>query len=231
MQDYWSTVLFALALSISPGPVNMITLSSGVRRGLAGTLPFVLGASLGFTALLFLLGLGLLELVTQYDALMTVIKTLGTAYICYLAFLLFKSPSSLAASNQGRAPRFYQGVLLQWLNPKAWAACLTGLTFFTTAQQPESLYTFCTIYLVVCICSIGFWAVLGSKSTRLLSTEYRQGLFNKAMSFAAPAVGGSQLSCHKRSLIKITCLQVCFENRRIKRTTGDMRQQFIRVHG
>ena len=182
MQDYLSMALFALALSISPGPVNMITLSSGVSRGFAGTLPFVLGASLGFTALLFLLGLGLLELVTQHDLLMTAIKALGTAYICYLAVLLFKAPSTLAASEQESAPRFYQGALLQWLNPKAWAACFTGLALFTTTQQPESLYTFCSIYLVVCMCGIGFWAVLGSKSIRLFSTERRLGFFNKTMS-------------------------------------------------
>ena len=44
---------FALSMSISPGPVNLVTLSSGINHGFLRTLPFVAGASIGFSLLLF----------------------------------------------------------------------------------------------------------------------------------------------------------------------------------
>lgn len=46
---------FGLAASISPGPVNLVCLSSGIPYGLATTLVFVTGATLGFVPLFALL--------------------------------------------------------------------------------------------------------------------------------------------------------------------------------
>ena len=43
---------FSLAMSISPGPVNMIILSSGVDYGVKKTFPYLSGATIGFTSLL-----------------------------------------------------------------------------------------------------------------------------------------------------------------------------------
>ena len=44
--------LFAVSMSISPGPVNLVTFSSGLNYGFVPTLPFVAGAALGFAVLL-----------------------------------------------------------------------------------------------------------------------------------------------------------------------------------
>jgi len=49
---------FALAASISPGPVNLVCLSSGTRYPLSKGLMFVTGATLGFIVLFVAIGLG-----------------------------------------------------------------------------------------------------------------------------------------------------------------------------
>ena len=49
--------MFALTMSISPGPVNMVIISSGANHGFRKTLPFISGATTGFTLLLILVGL------------------------------------------------------------------------------------------------------------------------------------------------------------------------------
>lgn len=54
--------LFALSMSISPGPVNLITFSSGLNYGFLPSLPFVAGAALGFTLLLVVVAIFLLYL-------------------------------------------------------------------------------------------------------------------------------------------------------------------------
>ena len=43
-----SMAAFALAASISPGPVNIVALGSGARHGLRASLAHVAGATLGF---------------------------------------------------------------------------------------------------------------------------------------------------------------------------------------
>lgn len=55
---------FALAASISPGPVNLVCLSSGTRYPLSQGLIFVTGATLGFIALFMTIGLGLYSVLT-----------------------------------------------------------------------------------------------------------------------------------------------------------------------
>jgi len=57
-----SMAAFALASSITPGPVNIVALSSGAQFGWRASLRHVTGATLGFTLLLVLIGLGLNEL-------------------------------------------------------------------------------------------------------------------------------------------------------------------------
>ena len=54
--------VFALAASISPGPVNIVCLSSGTHYPLHKGLIFVTGATLGFLALFLGIGVGLYSL-------------------------------------------------------------------------------------------------------------------------------------------------------------------------
>ena len=51
--------LFALVSSLTPGPNNMMLLASGANFGFRRTLPHLLGVSLGFILLVWIVGLGL----------------------------------------------------------------------------------------------------------------------------------------------------------------------------
>lgn len=178
---------FALAMSASPGPVNIITLSSGANHGFWRTFPFVSGATIGFTALLFFLGLGAVELMTLYPNVMKVMGYFGTGFILYMAFKIFKAAGTLHVENV-KIPKFQEGVLLQWLNPKAWVACLSGITAFTTKGDMSSLVLFCILYFIICYGSISFWAVLGAKTKHFLRTDKQQRGFNIVMSAALTLV-------------------------------------------
>lgn len=172
---------FALAMSISPGPVNIITLSSGANHGFWRTLPFVSGATIGFTALLFFLGIGAVELIQLYPTAMKAIGYLGTTFILYMAFKIFTSHGTLSIEDI-KTPKFHEGALLQWLNPKAWIACVSGITAFTTKGEFSSLALFCGLFFIMCYVSIAFWAVLGSKAQHFLRTNKQQRTFNTVMS-------------------------------------------------
>ncbi|PWG61573.1 LysE family translocator [Spiribacter halobius] len=171
---------FAAAMSASPGPVNIITLTSGVTNGVRRTLPFVTGATIGFTCLLAAIGLGLSGLIDAYPAALQVLKYAGTLFILFMAWQLFRAGGALELGRRA-CPRFLEGFALQWLNPKAWLACVSGVSAFTTAGDYAALAVFCALYFVICFLGIGGWAVLGNAAVGLVRSERRMRWFNAAM--------------------------------------------------
>ena len=121
-------ISFSLAMSISPGPVNMVIVSSGASYGIRKTFSFVSGATIGFTLLLLFIGLGFYEIIDLYPNILKYIAVAGSLFIIYMGYLLATSKPALDIKQQN-LPTFIQGFLLQWLNPKAWIAwiaCVAG---------------------------------------------------------------------------------------------------------
>lgn len=175
--------LFSLSMSISPGPVNFITLSTGVNHGLRSAVPFVSGATIGFTLLLFLIGLGLGQLAADYGAFLDLLGYGGSALICYMGYKIATSDPAIEMRKE-TAPSFLQGFLLQWLNPKAWAACLAGVSAFDLAGAHGRLALFVGLYFVICYFGIGFWAVIGDRIHLVFSSDRSLKLFNVFMGMA-----------------------------------------------
>lgn len=171
---------FAAAMSASPGPVNIISLTSGLNYGVSRTLPFITGATVGFTCLLAAIGFGLFGLVDSYPTVLRILKYLGTAFILYISFQFIRSGGAIDLKERAR-PSFFKGFLLQWLNPKAWLACMAGVSAFTTAGDATTLGLFCGIYFFICFIGIGGWAVLGSFAEQLVYSPRQIKFFNICM--------------------------------------------------
>jgi len=180
--------LYALSLSISPGPVNMIALNNGVNHGLRKALPFVSGATLGFALLLLLTGLGLGSLAKQFPQALQLLGYAGAAFICYIGYQISRSDAALEHS-QDSSSSFLHGALLQWLNPKAWIACLSAITAFNLGDT-DQLLLFTGLYFLICYASIGSWALAGDKISQLLSTTENRRWFNRIMGGMLITVGG-----------------------------------------
>ncbi len=180
MSEILAMILFALALSITPGPVNVITLSIGVNRGARAALPFVSGATIGFTALLVVLGLGLSQLVGQVGWFLDVLNIAGIGFIFYLGGKIALSESAPEFTTSA-VPGFRHGATLQWLNPKAWGACIAGIGAFGVAQSLSALMLFSGVYLVACFIGVGAWAVLGQSIRRFFDSPRNRRLFNRCV--------------------------------------------------
>ncbi|WP_451985975.1 LysE family translocator [Azospirillum endophyticum] len=189
MTLYLSMAGFALAASISPGPVNVVALSSGVAHGLRATLPHVAGATLGFVLLLLLAGLGLAELLRGWPAAAALTRWAGVAFLLWMGWVLWRSTGKVAAGDPPPAPSLLQGAAMQWLNPKAWVAALAGVGAYA-GDDPARLWVFAGLYFVVCFLSVGSWAYAGARLRHLLADERRMRLFNRGMAalLAASAV-------------------------------------------
>ena len=173
-------ISFSLAMSVSPGPVNMLIVSSGASYGIRKTFVFVSGATIGFTLLLLFIGLGFYKIIDLYPSFLKYLAVAGSLFIIYMGYLLASSKPELDIKKQ-KLPTFIQGFLFQWLNPKAWVACVAGVSLFSVPNDNAVFLTFSFVYFVVCYIALFFWSVLGDKVTIFINNEFRLKAFNLLM--------------------------------------------------
>ncbi|MGR7921395.1 LysE family translocator [Zobellella denitrificans] len=159
---------FALAASISPGPVNLVCLSSGTRYPLARGLIFVTGATLGFIVLFVTVGLGLYSVLTVVPGFNAILRWAGVAFLLYLSVQLFRDDGRLPEGETRKAPGFVTGAVMQWLNPKAWLASASGIGAYTSGNNVHEVIIFAALYLPICWLSLSCWVYAGAFLRRYL---------------------------------------------------------------
>ncbi len=153
---------FALAASISPGPVNMLCFGSGTRFGVRASLGFVSGATGGFLLLFVAVGLGLAALLARLPALAALLRWGGIAFLLYLSWQLARDDGALSERHQTAAPGVLTGALMQWLNPKAWLAAAAGIAAHTRPAALDELGLFAALYAPICWLSLACWVGAGA---------------------------------------------------------------------
>lgn len=176
-----SMAAFALAASITPGPVNVVALGNGARYGVAASMPHVAGATAGFTLLLLLTGLGLHELLLRLPWLTDVLRWAGIAFLLYMAWKLATDSGELNGDATLKKPSLSQGAAMQWLNPKAWLAAVAGMGMYAADGDAGAVWLFAGVYFVICYLSIASWVLAGSFLQQYLRAPNRVRLFNRIM--------------------------------------------------
>lgn len=182
-QEFTALLVMAAAMSFSPGPNTTLSTTLAANGGLPRAMRFVLAVPVGWTLLLALCAAGVGALVMAAPALKWVIKALGIAYLLWLAFKLSRSG---ALGQTGDAPvrvGFGQGVLLQFLNVKAWLLALT-LVAGWIAGHPDALHRYAIVapvMMVYAFVSNFAYALVGSLLRGWLAEGSRLLWFNRAM--------------------------------------------------
>ncbi|HYD80432.1 MAG TPA: LysE family translocator [Paucimonas sp.] len=176
-----SMAAFALAASISPGPVNIVALSSGAQYGLRASMRHVTDATFGFTLLLVLTGLGLHELLRYLPFLTRAIQLAGVGFLLFMAWKLAIDDGRLDADARGGGPSLLYGAAMQWLNPKAWLASVAGMGAFAANGDALLVWRFAAVYFVICYVSIACWAYAGTFLRHYLDNPRGMRLFNRSM--------------------------------------------------
>jgi len=172
---------FALAASISPGPVNLMCLSSGTRYPLSRGLIFVTGATLGFIALFVTIGLGLYSVLAVVPGFNAVLRWAGVAFLLYLSIQLFRDNGQLPQGKIHRAPGFATGAVMQWLNPKAWLASASGIGAYTSGNNLSEITLFAALYLPICWLSLSCWVYAGVFLRRFIQRPIVLVTLNRAL--------------------------------------------------
>src|SRR3954471_12631345 len=107
-------VVFATVMFFTPGPNNIMLLSSGLTYGFRRTLPHVAGITVGFAFMIGAVGLGLGTVFITFPVLQTMLKYAGIAYLIYLAAAIAMS-GPVSAQHKRRGPMtFWGAAMFQW---------------------------------------------------------------------------------------------------------------------
>jgi threonine/homoserine/homoserine lactone efflux protein len=172
---------FAFVSSITPGPNNLMLMASGANFGFRRTVPHMLGIGIGFTLMIFLVGMGLAQMFDAFPVLHTILKIASVAYLCWLAW---KIAHSGAPKEQGAGPKpmtFLQAAAFQWVNPKAWTMALTAITIYAPDRSVWAIGAVALAFGAVNLPSVSTWTVLGQQMKRILTNPSRLRAFNWTM--------------------------------------------------
>jgi len=189
MTDFYSnTLIFALlsfvvATAFTPGPNNLMLLSSGLSFGYKRTLPLITGIMIGFPLMVVAVGLGVGELFEIFPLLYSILKVVGISYLLWMAWKISQTKGTLQTSKTNKPFTILQSALFQWVNPKAWIMAMTSTTSFISNEGDIQLQVLfiAFIYFIVGLFSTHSWALGGVLLQKIIQQEKSLHIFNVSM--------------------------------------------------
>ena len=164
---------YNFVMYVTPGPNNSILTASGIKFGFFRSIPNIFGIPSGHGLQLALVCLGLGSLFTTFPILLDILRFIGAAYIIYLSYKMFGSLNFASTEDKSRPLRYYEAILFQFINPKAWVICITAVSLFYPEKESLFVGTFFMVIMstIINIPSISIWAFGGSVIRRYLSNH------------------------------------------------------------
>ncbi|HPG23767.1 MAG TPA: LysE family translocator [Amaricoccus sp.] len=172
---------FAFVSSVTPGPNNLMLMASGANFGFGRTIPHMLGVGLGFTFMVFVVGIGLMQVFEMVPGSQAVLRVVSVAYLLYLAWKIANAAPPEAGGATGRPMTFLQAALFQWANPKAWAMALTAITLYAPSRDLGAVLVVAAVFGAINLPSVGCWTLMGRAIRRWLTSHGRLRIFNRTM--------------------------------------------------
>jgi threonine/homoserine/homoserine lactone efflux protein len=200
-EEFSALLLFATAMSFTPGPNTTLSAALAANFGLRGALGFIVAVPTGWTLMMLACGLGLGALVLAVPGLRWAMKALGIAYLVWMAWKL-SGASVLGEADRDRLNvGFWQGVALQFVNIKAWMLALALAAGWVTsaAGQPadnpgQRLAIVCGVMLAFALTSNFSYALVGSMLRGWLAQGRRLLWFNRVMALLLLLTAGWMVS-------------------------------------
>jgi threonine/homoserine/homoserine lactone efflux protein len=178
---------FALAvffLIITPGPGVLSLAGVGAAFGYGTGARYLVGLFIGTNLVALAVISGLAALILADPGIRTVLYIASVGYLAWIAFRIAFAGSRLAFIERTAPPGIRGGILLQTVNPKAYAvntALFSGFAFVPLAPMTEiavKLVILNALWLMIHM----FWLWLGIRLRALELPPSRQRAINIAMS-------------------------------------------------
>jgi threonine/homoserine/homoserine lactone efflux protein len=195
MSELLALLLFATALSFTPGPNTTLSAALAANGGLAAAMRFVCAVPVGWGLLLLSCALGLGGLLSAWPGLRRAVQWAGLAYMAWLAWRLWHAGSPAAAAVPALRVGFWQGVALQFVNVKAWLnALIINAGWITVAEGSAHAAALRMAWVLPLMMAFGFasnlsYALIGSALRRWLAHGRRLQWFNRVLALLLLATG------------------------------------------
>lgn len=173
----------AVAVLLIPGPAVLYIVSQSVRQGRRAGIASVLGIHAGTLVQVAFAVLGGSYLLVASSLTFSVVKYLGAAYLVYLGVRKLlgrdqqiavgtedtappgasRAPAAAPASRRTAARLFYQGMLVNVLNPKLALFFFAFLPQFVDRSRgavPAQVATFGIVFVLLGLCTDGTYALV-----------------------------------------------------------------------
>jgi threonine/homoserine/homoserine lactone efflux protein len=176
-------VTFCAVTLITPGPNNLMLMTSALNFGARRTQPHMFGVAMGFAFMVLLVGLGIGQIFMAYPAAYALLKLAGAAYLLYLAWHIATSgPTEKGGGAAGQPLTFLQAAAFQWVNPKAWVMAIGGVTTYAAiATFPWNAMVMAALFGALGLVSSGIWVSFGHGLQRILTSPRAVRVFNWTM--------------------------------------------------
>ena len=192
LSEFTALLLVATAASFTPGPNTTLSTAIAANRGLRGAMRFVCAVPVGWGLLFVACAMGVGALIVAVPALRWAVLGLGTAYMLWLAARLARSGTLAQADGARLDVTFWQGVLLQFLNIKAWMLALAVVAGWIAGRPdaPTRLTLVLPVMVVFGFVSNLTYALAGSLLRDWLAQGRRLLGFNRLMAAALVLTAG-----------------------------------------
>ncbi len=163
--------IYYVIMYATPGPNNSILTASGIKFGFIRTIPNILGIPTGHGIQIALVCIGLGNLFIHFPNLLDILKYIGAIYLLYLARKMIGSLNITSSEDKLAPLKYYEAILFQFVNPKAWIICITAVSLFYPKDENIILGTLFMVIMstLINIPSISIWALGGSVIRNYLS--------------------------------------------------------------
>jgi len=181
---------FAFVSSLTPGPNNLLLMSSGALFGWQRSLPHLAGILLGFAILMTASVLGLGTVVAKWPWLIAGVRVLGASWLGFMGvrYLGAGLRGPAAAADLSPAPisrpfRFHEGVLFQWVNPKALVLAVSAAGAYIAIADSvlERAVIIVGVFFLAGVINCTTWLLAGNAINRYLSSSRYASWVNSGM--------------------------------------------------
>lgn len=176
-------IVFAAVMYLTPGPNNILVLSSGLTFGFRPTVPAIAGITFGCAFMVAAVGLGFGSIFVAYPVLQTILKYAGAAYLVYLAATIAMSEPVKPGEDSGRRPMtFWGAALFQWVNVKGWVMVIGTITAYAgIARFPWNIAIQVAACLLLGVVATSIWTLSGTSLRALMTSPRAVRAFNIVM--------------------------------------------------
>jgi len=180
MYQLWPLIAFAFASTFSPGPNNIMLMTSGANVGFIKTVPHMIGVTIGFSIMILGIGVGLTRMFQAYPIVQDV---LHWTCLCYLVYLAIKIAMSKPKSSEGtyRPMTIISAAMFQCANPKGWSMALTSVSIYNYRADWTGIAIIAITFALVNIPSMSIWAAIGKQLSKIINEPKYVRWFNGSM--------------------------------------------------